>query len=332
MHPIARNPIYQPLSVTDFDPDAFLEVIRGGRFEHEVVDARSLDATLERIEGSDVLVDCGSYGFGTIVRGDFDPDRICFGAAGGGEGPTRINGQDVAWNDVQYYAEGEELLYRAGPGTRWMAVQIDRAVLERSAAERTERPVELDAMGRNQNLRLTPMSVRRLHRCVASVLDDARRPNLPEGQTGLQSLVDTLVDVVTDVDDRQPTTVRAGESARRRLVDRAIRLVRACPTEPYDSQSICRPLGVSERSLQLAFRQCLGMSPSRYLLTVRLNRVHRELMGARPGGRRVNDIAVEHGFTHLGRFAQQYRACFLRRPSESLRATPPAGRTKSPDA
>jgi transcriptional regulator GlxA family with amidase domain len=58
------------------------------------------------------------------------------------------------------------------------------------------------------------------------------------------------------------------------------------------------------------------MSPSAYLRGVRLDRVHYELMrGSRWS---VTEVAVDWGFYHPGRFAQQYRERFGSLPSETL--------------
>jgi transcriptional regulator GlxA family with amidase domain len=48
--------------------------------------------------------------------------------------------------------------------------------------------------------------------------------------------------------------------------------------------------------------------------------VRRALRGAQPGKHLVKTIALGHGFWHLGRFAQDYRALFGETPSETLAA------------
>jgi transcriptional regulator GlxA family with amidase domain len=56
-----------------------------------------------------------------------------------------------------------------------------------------------------------------------------------------------------------------------------------------------------------------------------LNAIHRVLRGGKSSGRSLLEIALEHGVTHPGRFAAQYRELFGHRPSETRTAinTPP---------
>ena len=78
-------------------------------------------------------------------------------------------------------------------------------------------------------------------------------------------------------------------------------------------------MGVTERSLQRAFRELVGVSPKQYLLAHQLSGVHRALRAADPLRSRVADAANEWGFWHMGQLAADYRRHFGERPSETLR-------------
>lgn len=82
---------------------------------------------------------------------------------------------------------------------------------------------------------------------------------------------------------------------------------------------ICQGLGVSQRTLQRAFRAALGIGPSRYLVVLRLAKARRALLAADRDETTVTTIAIDHGFRELGRFAVYYRQMFGERPSETLR-------------
>jgi AraC-like DNA-binding protein len=75
--------------------------------------------------------------------------------------------------------------------------------------------------------------------------------------------------------------------------------------------------GVSERTLQGAFHDQLGLSPSAYLRLTRLNGVRAELLAPTPDTT-VTAVATRWGFLHLGRFARAYRALFREKPSDTL--------------
>lgn len=83
---------------------------------------------------------------------------------------------------------------------------------------------------------------------------------------------------------------------------------------------ICAVVGVSERTLQYAFRAYVDMSPLTYLRLCRLNRVRAALCAADPLTTTVTAVAMGFGFLHLGRFALDYKRLFDESPSATLAA------------
>ncbi|WP_373018372.1 helix-turn-helix domain-containing protein [Thiomicrorhabdus sp.] len=81
---------------------------------------------------------------------------------------------------------------------------------------------------------------------------------------------------------------------------------------------ICKLIGVSERTLQYAFRSYVDMPPNVYLRFRRLNRVRAILRASDPQSTTVTTVAMRFGFLHLGRFAHEYRQLFNESPSKTL--------------
>jgi AraC-like DNA-binding protein len=81
---------------------------------------------------------------------------------------------------------------------------------------------------------------------------------------------------------------------------------------------LARTAGVSVRTLHAAFHEQLGESPMAYVRRIRLGRVRAELLRSDPTKVRVTDVAMRWGFTHLSRFADQYRDQFKELPSVTL--------------
>lgn len=80
---------------------------------------------------------------------------------------------------------------------------------------------------------------------------------------------------------------------------------------------ICTVTGVSERTLQYAFRRYVGMTPLAYLRVCRLNSVRKVLLAAE-AETTVTSVALRYGFLHLGRFAGDYHRLFGELPSKDL--------------
>lgn len=82
---------------------------------------------------------------------------------------------------------------------------------------------------------------------------------------------------------------------------------------------IAHAMGVSVRALQAAFHEQLRRTPTEYLRVMRLEQVRQRLLVGSALDT-VTDVALSHGFIHLGRFAQHYRTQFGESPSDTLRA------------
>ena len=85
---------------------------------------------------------------------------------------------------------------------------------------------------------------------------------------------------------------------------------------------LCRAAGASERSLEYAFREVMGLTPVAYLTRLRLHRVRQRLLAGTHGTTTVTAEALNWGFWHFGEFSRAYKACFGELPSDTLRRPP----------
>ena len=83
-------------------------------------------------------------------------------------------------------------------------------------------------------------------------------------------------------------------------------------------EDLCRHSGVSVRTLQRRFSEYFQMSPFEYIKARRLNAARKALMGGDSSRDQVTRIALDNGFTHLGRFYLDYREHFGESPSATL--------------
>lgn len=82
--------------------------------------------------------------------------------------------------------------------------------------------------------------------------------------------------------------------------------------------ALCAEIGVAERTVRLCCAEFLGVSPTRYLLLQRLNKARSALRRANPSTATVAEVARNHQFLELGRFAVTYRTTFGESPSATL--------------
>lgn len=112
--------------------------------------------------------------------------------------------------------------------------------------------------------------------------------------------------------------LRSVSPTPRRVVAEACSILEERFADTWSVSQVARAVGVSVRSLQEGFKRDVGMPPMAYLLTVRLRHAHRMLLTSSAETTSVSEIAQGSGFTHLGRFAQQYRHRFGESPSVTL--------------
>ena len=97
-------------------------------------------------------------------------------------------------------------------------------------------------------------------------------------------------------------------------VRRARAYMRANMAEQITLPGLAFACGVPERTLLGQFKRFVGVAPLAYLRRLRLNVVKSELASAHNNDA-ISDIAIRCGFTHLGRFATEYRRRFGETPS-----------------
>jgi len=116
--------------------------------------------------------------------------------------------------------------------------------------------------------------------------------------------------------------LNGGRVARGRVVPsdvkKAVAYMRQRTAAKLSVIDLASHCGVAERTLHKHFRAFLGASPLDYWRRLRLAEAREELLRCEHSTS-VTDIAARFGFSHFGRFAQQYRRQFGETPSSTLR-------------
>jgi AraC family ethanolamine operon transcriptional activator len=114
-------------------------------------------------------------------------------------------------------------------------------------------------------------------------------------------------------------TVPTITGSRDLVVKTAVRLIERFAGQRLAIRDLVDEVGVSQRTLEYAFRECLGVGPKTFLMSYRLNKVRRHLRSLPREDIRISDIANRWGFWHMGQFAADYRKFFEELPSETLK-------------
>ena len=99
---------------------------------------------------------------------------------------------------------------------------------------------------------------------------------------------------------------------------RAVALLADRLQDSWSVERLASAVGLSCRTLHRVVQRELGVSPMVLLRRVRLAQARADLEA--PGrNTSVTNVAYDCGFSHLGRFAQEYARRFGESPSETLR-------------
>jgi AraC-like DNA-binding protein len=231
--------------------------------------------------------------------------------------------QATARTAAVFQPVGDASLEKWDGDCRLLAVKIDRAALEGQLAGMLDAPVR-------SPIPLAPIidvtrgpgaSWLRLVRLMAA--DATQHRGLLHNPVAGGLLQEALIAGLLSAADHpyrerleHPSLVTAAPGAIRRVID----AMRAQPGKPFTAADLALIAGVSVRSLQESFRRYVGMPPMTYLRQVRLARVHQDLQHGDPALHTVTGIAYHYGFTHMGRFAAEYRAQYGVSPRDTLRS------------
>jgi AraC family ethanolamine operon transcriptional activator len=209
---------------------------------------------------------------------------------------------------------GEEMDVYAPGGLRQFVVLLDHARLLRLADEAglpTETQRALRYGRPTMPLAAKPRAVAALVRRMRGLLQEAAAGRLGLDADSLQDWLYAETISLLEVKDapcgRPPAAV---------LVRRALGMSDA-HRGPVPIAQLCTLLRVSPGTLENAFKSVTGVTPHAFFLRRRLNQARSVLLSREADSVRVTDVALELGFSELGRFAVRYRQMFGEKPSET---------------
>jgi AraC-like DNA-binding protein len=170
--------------------------------------------------------------------------------------------------------------------------------------------------------------VRRLFDWGKKLVDTAaRQPALfndrkDERAAAQVEMVETLLATLGSARDFEPARTDQVHQSQTLVVKAAEDYALSHADDRVYVTDLCRAAAVSERALQYAFKEVMGLTPVAYLIRLRLHRVRQALLAATHGSTTVSAVALDWGFWHFGEFSRAYKDCFGELPSDTLRRKP----------
>jgi len=312
------------------DPDDFAATIPGGAYGVMPIGAEAFESTV-RMTNLGGGVSARSIGFSNsvLIRAEFvsDPDypTIAFLLPCIRGNQALLNGREVSGNYVSSSSDGALHQFRTQGahevGTITTAQEVLLEAHDTLVGGRVPTYLKGEAV-----IRTNPSLVHRLnalHRRAGELL----RLHSPEdlnahAAAGLGLLRSTvlaaLVETITAGSGKPDHLATRRQTASMARIDRYID---DHPGDTFSLQDLCRESGMALRTMETIVRNRTGMTAFEYLRRRRLAFVRKALLTADPGTT-ITQVALSHGFLHLGRFSIEYRRAFGESPSATLaRAT-----------
>lgn len=281
--------------------------------------ASTLDTRLSATEAVPLSIVRLAYGARVEVDAGEFPNLFLFMRCTAGEAAVSQGNRTSAWNAGATIpvSAGRLTRFDFGPSFEQITLRPDATALEACCANLVGRPLD-DGL----KFDLVPFSSE-LERTWTCILDLVKTLPATLPTPAYRSLEHFVLTTLLHAHPHNYSGWMLGKepiSRPARLAGRAEALIQ----ERIDDRSltvsdIASSLGVSVRSLQCAFQEYRATTPTAYLRKIRLGQVREQLLSI-ADEETVTDIAFEHGFFHLGRFAQQYKKQFGEAPSDTLRA------------
>lgn len=271
-------------------------------------------AQIDFIATGSVIFYHENYPLLTHLRGELLGGRFGLALPLGGP-PIKFAGEEMEPCRLASAMTGEEMDVHAGRGLQQIVVLVDQTRLLELAEESGLHSDVLRALhpGRsNMPLVTKPGSVAGFTGKAMELLQGAATGKLRLGREDIEELVYGEILSLVDVKN-----LPSGCPSAAVLVRRATEIVDAQPG-PLPVATLCRLLRTSPSTLESTFKKITSLTPHTFFLRRRLNRARTALLEADQAEIRVTDIALEHGFTELGRFSVRYREMFGERPSDTL--------------
>jgi AraC-like DNA-binding protein len=150
----------------------------------------------------------------------------------------------------------------------------------------------------------------------SEIIRGSRRLNLPgaHAQWG-NTLSEKVVEIMHEAGIFDLPDI-AWQSTNGRHVDRAMEYMRAHLSDIVLISEVADACGVSNRTLEQAFKHAMNMTPMRALNRFRLQAARAMFLDTKFDAT-VTDVALACGFRHLSRFSRAYADCFGELPSET---------------
>jgi AraC family ethanolamine operon transcriptional activator len=298
--------------------EGFREAIQGSHVDVMQLQPGRLCGTLTHIGIGDISLSLGSFSVGIRTQRIASDPKLIIGMLLGARDRVTHWSFDMNPGDVLVIPPGVEHDGRFHGSSSYAALRLDLADVASIFGGETviSDPATWSSKTR---YRVDPASgavaVEKLRAIAARLAEPGRRMPEEAADFWRRAIIETLA---TGVFHALPPDLSGQMRSATRLVRDVEHYVGTVGIRPVHISEICTRFCVSRRTLHRAFHDAVGIGPITFLQRKRLCDIHSALRDGDPTKTTIAEIALQHGFLNLGRFAGYYRALFDEYPSQTF--------------
>lgn len=237
-------------------------------------------------------------------------------------GYCKINGRNFSAGNVFYAGPGATVSGISGPGTHSVVISLEKTFFDSVLSNcypKIKYGLMIPESGIIKKSQSDAQTLRQTTKQMLSVMQAS--PSILLKTSPLKNLRQSMAEMIA-VQIHQAFCLPEEKktvslSHRFSIVQHACEFIYQQPERQLSISDLCRETGVSRRTLEYSFRECIGQSPNAYLRSIKLNGIRRALLSSENADKSIGDIAAEWGVWHLSRFAHYYKNQFHELPSET---------------
>ena len=299
--------------------DELFELVKGWDLDFCQLDRGNSRAELFQYHTPHVQLGMASFSRQYHQRGT-SPAGLTFAFLEDGVQQMSWHNHDVNDSSLLVYPSRGEINCVSARGFRVYTLTYDVDVLQQLEHSLQSGDQIKQLIGTNTALTVDPKGIRGIRHQIQYVTAQLQRNPQVLREAGLRHQIEReiprrIIHLMSSGTRLKPV---ASPRKRSQGLKRAIEFIEAAADEAITMDVLCQHCGVSDRTLEYAFRDRFGITPVAYIKATRLHRVRDFLYKRRGTGVKITDAANHWGFWHMGQFSADYRRFFGELPSQTI--------------
>jgi AraC family ethanolamine operon transcriptional activator len=285
-------------------------------YEHKQYNRGKFTGEITAFHTSRLQVSCIHRSNGIFIRGGLPPKTTIITYHFTDPGKIIYRGKAFTDSQVMSLNHTEELEYHSLYPSTALTIAVDTALLNERSISICGVP--FSSLRNQERVTMVPGYYKKQTSTILSFLQSCLNQSHLNTEKTEEIIENEILELILSGVQHHE---KVGRSPGRLAVAKKAEIyIRRNLKDPATINELCEVVGTTERTLHLGFKERFGMSPGNYMRLMRLNGVFQELRTTKSKNR-VTEVAIDWGFNHLGRFANQYMKMFGELPSETCSKT-----------